>query len=132
MAVKEYWRRLTILDRIIVAAMVVTCALLFAIFGLRPPGQAVQVVQEGDTVFTAPLAEKRSVELKGPLGVTRMEIENGTARIVASPCPYKVCIRMGEISRQGEIVACVPNRLLVQVAGVDPDGKERGYDLLSR
>ncbi|NIQ96240.1 MAG: NusG domain II-containing protein, partial [Desulfuromonadales bacterium] len=51
----------------------------------------------------------------------RLEIENGTARIVDSPCPYKVCISMGEISRRGEIIACVPNRLLVQVAGVEPD-----------
>ncbi|NIQ96239.1 MAG: hypothetical protein GWN87_20100, partial [Desulfuromonadales bacterium] len=45
MAVSEYWRRLTFLDRVIVVTMVLLCALLFTIFGLRQPGQAVQVLQ---------------------------------------------------------------------------------------
>lgn len=132
MAVRDYWRRLTCLDRIIVAVMIVFCALLFAVVGLRQPGQAVLVKQGEDTVFTAPLAHRRIAELNGPLGVTRLEIDNGEARIVDSPCPYKVCISMGKISRQDEIIACVPNRLLVQVTGVDEAGKEPDYDLLSR
>ncbi len=131
MAVRDYWRRLTRLDRMIVALMIGVCALLFAVFGLREPGQSVQVVQDGKTVYTAPLTQQRSAELSGPLGVTRLEISDGTARIVESPCPYKICIGMGRISRQGEIIACVPNRVLVQVAG-GGEKEEGDYDLLSR
>ncbi len=132
MAVRDYWYRLTPLDRIITVVMIIVCGFLFAFFGLRSPGKDVVVTQDGNTVFTAPLTDARNVELRGPLGITRLEINKGVARIVASPCPYKVCVSMGEISRQGEIIACVPNRLLVQVAGENEDGKDAGYDLLSR
>ncbi len=132
MALNDYWQRLTRLDRGIVLALLTFCALVFVVLGLRSPGQSVQVRQNQGTVFNAPLAEDRSVELQGPLGVTRLEIANGKARIVSSPCPYKVCIGMGEIHREGEIVACVPNRLLVQVIGQQGVEKENRYDLLSR
>lgn len=132
MALNKYWQRLTRLDRLIVVVLLALCVLVFIALGLRSPGQSVQVRQNQETLFNAPLAEDRSVELQGPLGVTRLEIANGRARIVASPCPYKVCIGMGAIHRQGEIVACVPNRLLVQVVGQQRDDKEKSYDLLSR
>lgn len=132
MALNSYWQRLTGLDRFIVVVLLTLCVLVFIALGLRSPGQSVQVRQNQETLFNAPLAEDRSVELQGPLGVTRLEIANGQARIVASPCPYKVCIGMGEIHRQGEIIACVPNRLLVQVVGQERADKEKAYDLLSR
>jgi hypothetical protein len=132
MALNDYWQRLTRLDRLIIAALLALCVLAFVVLGLRSPGQSVQVRQKQGTVFTAPLSQDRSVELQGPLGVTRLEIMNGKARIVSSPCPYKVCIGMGEIHREGEIVACVPNRLLVQVTGQQRAEKEKTYDLLSR
>ena len=32
-------------------------------------------------------------------------------------CPDKVCMGMGKISRNGEFIACLPNRLLVVVEG---------------
>lgn len=89
-------------------------------------------MQGDDIIFSAPLDASRVVDLKGPLGLTRLEIGNGSARVTASPCPYKVCIGMGKIGREGEIVACVPNRLLLQVVGTGDDEKEKAYDLLSR
>jgi len=132
MALNDYWQRLTRLDRGIVVALLALCALLFVALDLRSPGQTVQVRQDQGTVFNAPLSRDRSVELQGPLGVTRLEITNGKARIVSSPCPYKVCVGMGEIHREGEIIACVPNRLLVQVIGQQSIDKEQRYDLISR
>ncbi len=132
MAVNGFWRRLTRLDRIIVMLLFALCILLFIAVGMRPPGRSVRVTAEGATLFTAPLERDRTAELTGPLGTTRMEIRDGKVRIVSSPCPYKVCIGMGDISHAGEIIACVPNRLLVQILGDEAEGKGPGYDLLSR
>ena len=136
MALKSFWLRTTPLDRVVVIAALAVCAgLLFAI-GLRPPGQSIQVMRNGDAIYRAPLDRDVKAELPGPLGTTHLEIHDGAARVVSSPCPYKVCISMGEISRQNEIIACVPNRLLVKVVGADAVDtavdKESDYDLLSR
>ena len=47
------------------------------------------------------------------------------------PVPRKICIGMGAIARTGSILACVPNHLLVRIAGKEGK-KPKDYDLLSR
>jgi hypothetical protein len=64
----------------------------------------------------------RTVEVEGPLGKTVVEIRNGHARIVASPCPHKLCTRMGQVGRDGGFVACVPNRVVVCIAKQPANG----------
>jgi len=132
MALKELWQRLNKLDRIIVVALLILCVVLFVVVGLRAPGQSVQVRQGDDVIYKAPLAVDLKVDLEGPLGITELEIIDNQVRIVSSPCHFKICIGMGKISRSGEIIACVPNRLLVQIVGQSSGAKEQNYDLLSR
>ena len=132
MALKELWQRLSQLDRIIVAALLILCVVLFVVVGMRAPGQSVQVRQGNNVIYKAPLAVDLRVDLAGPLGITELEIIAGQVRIISSPCRFKVCIGMGKIGRSGEIIACVPNRLLVQIVGQNGGVKEQDYDLLSR
>jgi len=126
---KALLRRMTGLDRLIVAVLLLTVLASFFLLGARPQGERVLVERAGRLIFTAPLAENRVVDLEGPLGLTRLEIRDGRARILSSPCPTKACIGMGAISRRGEMLACVPNQLLVRIDG---EGGGADHDLLSR
>ena len=58
---------------------------------------------------------ERTIAVQGPLGVTRIEIRGGSARVISSPCPDKICVRMGWLSRVGEYAACLPNRVVMTV-----------------
>ena len=82
-------------------------------------------------VFVAPLDKDRRVELNGPLGVTVVEIKNGAARIVSSPCAKKICIHMGDARRSGDLLACVPNHLIINIEG-RKDEEGGGYDFIQR
>ena len=62
---------------------------------------------------------ERTIAVQGPLGVTRIEICGNSARVVSSPCPDKICVRMGWLSRVGEYAACIPNRVVVTVETSD-------------
>jgi hypothetical protein len=93
-------------------------------------GTHVVVTRGEQTIFTAPLAQPRSIDLDGPLGQTRLIISDQGARITGSPCPRKICIAMGTAKHSGDLLACVPNRILVRIDS--PAGKEAPYDLLSR
>jgi len=85
----------------------------------------------GDVLcFTAPLDQPRTLAIDGPLGQTKLVIDERGARIVESPCPRKICVSMGEAKHTGDLLACVPNRILVHIDG--SSGKEVSYDLLSR
>ncbi len=127
MALSSLWVRITRTDRWLIAFTILAAvASLWLTIG-RPAGQNV-VIYEGDKIiFTAPLSQQRSIVLHGPLGETQVEIVAGQVRITSSPCPRKICIGMGEIHRSGDLLACVPNRVVVRI-----EGEERSYDLLSR
>lgn len=127
MALNSLWRRITRTDVGIILFLVLV-ALFSLWFSLgRSVGHYV-VIYEGDKlVFTAPLGQERSTKLHGPLGETQVEIHSGKVRVTSSPCARKVCIGMGAIHRSGDLLACVPNRVVVRI-----EGDQGGYDLLSR
>ena len=128
---KQFWARMLPGDRaVVLLSLAVTAALILLQLG-RAPGSTVVAEVDGKVVFTAPLDGARRVALNGPLGNTELQIAAGEARILASPCPNKICIGMGAVSRSNELLACVPNRLLVRIEGGD-DHAERSYDILSR
>ena len=93
-------------------------------------GSRVLVTCGDELCFTAPLDQPRTLAIDGPLGQTKLVIDERGARIVKSPCPRKICVSMGEAKHTGDLLACVPNRILVHIDG--SSGKEVSYDLLSR
>lgn len=70
---------------------------------------------EGVTRFS--LSESREVMLHGALGTTLVQISDGRARVLDSACPNKVCCRMGDISRSGQVIACLPNQVSIRIEG---------------
>lgn len=74
--------------------------------------------------YLLPLAQDGELVLEGPVGETRVEISDGTARITDSDCRDKICISMGSIQEPGQWVACLPNRVFVRIVAESPTGDE--------
>jgi len=128
MALRLLWRRTTRIDRILILVLLAVCVFSFTRVLGRPAGNQ-DVIYRGDEVaYTGPLGLERTLELSGPLGATRVEIFGGEVRVLESPCPRKICIALGKVHRSGDLLACVPNHIVVRIEGEE----ERGYDLLSR
>lgn len=53
----------------------------------------------------------------GPLGTAFLVVEKGHAHLENAPCPLKICEAMGSIDRSGELIVCLPNRIVVKVDG---------------
>jgi len=130
-ALSTLWARLRPGDRWVLGGLLLLCLVLLA--WLTPGGQGRRLVAERDgrVIFVAPLDQPRRFALEGPLGQTELEIAGGAVRVLASPCPHQVCVAMGSIDRAGELLACVPNHLLIRIEGTAP-GERGDYDLLSR
>lgn len=58
-----------------------------------------------------------TVECAGPVGKTLVRVAGRTAWVVESDCPEKRCVRQGRIGRAGQLVVCVPNRVVVRLVG---------------
>lgn len=44
-----------------------------------------------------------------------IHIEDGKVWIHDATCPDKICLNQGKISHDGELIVCLPNKLLVQI-----------------
>ena len=122
-------RRLKIGDYIILALIAGLILFLFSrSYSFSGSEQFVEITGV-DYSATYELDMDQVVEVEGPLGTTRVVIEDGGAFVEDSPCRDKVCIRMGRVSRPGEEAVCLPNRVIVttQMAG-----GTRGIDGVSR
>jgi len=54
---------------------------------------------------------------QGDVGGAEVVIKDGSVRIVHSTCPSKACVLSGEHHQLGDMIACVPNRILVVIDG---------------
>jgi hypothetical protein len=54
---------------------------------------------------------------KRPLGEELIRIKSGEAYVETSSCPNKLCVLQGRISRPGQWIACLPNRVFLHVIG---------------
>ena len=128
--VRAFFTTLPRSDRVILG---ICCLITLASFSLWlfPRSGSELLIYSGERlIYKLPLTEDRELELTGPLGVTLLEVADRSVRVVSSPCRDKTCMRMGHIEHAGELLACVPNRIVVRIAG--PASAETEYDLLSR
>ena len=56
----------------------------------------------------------------GPIGVSRLLIEDGRARFTHAPCRDQICVYAGPLSDSGAWAACLPNRVFLSIAGRMP------------
>lgn len=88
---------------------------LYAYTGRAGAGEV--VIEASGSQWIYPLQSDRRETVRGPLGETVVAIQDGSARVVDSPCPDKLCVQMPAISRPGQWIACLPNRVFVRVRG---------------
>lgn len=50
-------------------------------------------------------------------------------RVLSSPCPDQVCVHQGKITRSGQTIACVPEKVLVTLTTA---AKENDHDAILR
>lgn len=64
--------------------------------------------------------------VEGFLGDTLLEVQNNKIRILDSSCPDKDCVRQGWISRPGQVLVCLPNRVVVKIQSDDTEDELDG------
>jgi hypothetical protein len=90
----------------------------FAVFAYAGRGRRGEVrVEASGTQYVYPLSGERRIAVQGPLGETIVVIRGGKAAVEDSPCPDKLCVHMAAISKPGQWIACLPNKVFVRVSG---------------
>ncbi len=111
------WDKVVIVSVLIVAAMVY---LIFASFLWNEQPELVEIFVDGERYASYNFAEisgTKSVEIDTGYGYNVLEITNKGARMIESSCPDKTDVQCGEISKPGQMIVCIPNRVSVKILG---------------
>ncbi len=113
-------KRKIIADIILVAALLFIGLSVFLITELtRGDGAYVVVTVDGECVAEISLSDDGEYEING--GTNVLVIEDGEAYMKDASCPDGLCVGQGRISKTGERIVCLPNKVMVEVLGADDE-----------
>jgi len=110
-------------DIVLIVLLVVFAGVFYFVFGLQgdsgTPGDIVVIRINGSDYSKIPLFEDNEIDIHNTSGIhiNTLRIENGRAIMVYADCPDKLCVERGAVSHTGEIIVCLPNRVVVEITG---------------
>ena len=101
---------------LIVAVLAVALIALSLFLLLRRGGSDVVLTVDGEEIGRYSLLEDRTVEIPSHNGGSNtVVIANGAASVSDASCPDQICVSHRKISMDGEVIVCLPNRLVVSI-----------------
>ncbi len=107
---------------LILALLLIALALWLAFGAQKAEGACAVVIVEGEEAARYRLDKNGVYPLNG--GSNTLVIENGYAWLSEATCPDKICVHMGKIHLNGQLIVCLPNAVVVTVEG----GEDGGVD----
>lgn len=105
-----------IADGILLVLLIVLTALSPRFLPAGTVGEMI-TVRTFDSLTEISLSDDGRHPVSGPLGTAFLVVEKGRAHIENAPCPLKICEAMGPIERSGQVIVCLPNRIVARVQG---------------
>lgn len=101
---------------LIVLVVVLGLALFTGVRIFKGTGNTVTVRVDGTAAGEYQLSEDGEYEISGYKGSSNyLIIKDNSAYMSRATCPDKLCVSMGKISRRGESIVCLPNRVVVEI-----------------
>ncbi len=99
-------------DKIITAVVLLTAVILiFVINFSNISGKTVVIKSENEILYEVSLSKNRVIELDG----NTVEIKNGCVDVTKADCKNQICVKHKKISKKGESIVCLPNRVIVEI-----------------
>jgi hypothetical protein len=113
----KYLAQIKPLDILVIAlSLTLTLIVALAVYSGKMAASSV-IVRSSDKTWIFPLDAEAQIIVAGPIGETRVRINKGRAAIVASPCAGQTCVAAGELHKNGQWAACLPNKVFLLVEG---------------
>ena len=112
-------KKKNLLTNLIFAAVILAAAAaLLAVRSLRStaaPLRAELIYGDDNTTMDLPLNVNRTYDVDTGYYTVHIEIQNGAARFVDSPCPDHICESFGWLSREDQTATCLPARAVLTI-----------------
>ncbi len=98
---------------IILLAVICVIAAALAVFFLytEKGGKTLLVKVDNEIIYEYPLDTDRRIDLEHNTAV----IENSEVYMYSADCKNQICVKTGKISKKGESIVCLPNRVVLEI-----------------
>lgn len=117
-------------DWILIILVAAVAGIFLAVLLLRPE-QAVHRVEisvDGELYGRYDLKEDQEISINK---TNKVQISEGTAKMTWAKCPDQICVHHKEISRDGESIICLPNKIVVSIIVGDAKTEDESPDAVS-
>lgn len=70
-----------------------------------------------------------TIPIETEYGYNLIEIGDEQVRVIEADCPDKIDVKQGYISKIGETIVCLPNKMVVEIKGIAEDTE---IDIINR
>lgn len=108
-------------DKILVFFILITAFLIFAgfqVYSFAGSKTYVIIEQNGNMVQRVSLGKnnpKMHIRVPTELGENIVEIDGERVRMLTAHCADGDCVRQSFISKQGQVIVCLPNRIVIKI-----------------
>lgn len=113
-------------DLILVSVLLLVALLFYLIGNSSEKGQIATVATDGEVVTVIDLSSAENETFA--VNNTVIEIKDGMVAFVDSNCSDKTCVKTGALKNDGDVGACVPNKVSVVVSG---DSSKQDFDVVA-
>jgi|LSQX01.3.fsa_nt_gb hypothetical protein len=110
-------------DKIVTISMVIASLislLLINAFLYNDVGKGVIIEVDGKLYAKYSFDEQKYpkfTEIRTQYGYNKIEIQNGRVRVVEANCPDQIDVKSGWISKENQMLVCLPNRVMIKIIG---------------
>ncbi len=106
---------LTAGDMLVVLVLII---FIIASFGFKKKVKGDVIVEvNGKYLYRFPSTADTVISEMGYKGPFKFQIKDGKVRMLDSTCPLHLCVKEGWISRGGDMIICIPNRVKISFGG---------------
>ena len=102
---------------VIIFSLALVISLYWLLWRGSSEAQEVEIIVNGEKQYILDLHTNTQIQVDGKHGSSMIEIKDGQARFVSSPCSTSFCVRSGWQHQSGDFVACLPNGVSLHLAG---------------
>ena len=78
-------------------------------------GNSATIKIEGEVIENISLSRETTIKISNSSGYNLIKVSEGAISIVEADCPDKICIKSGKIKNPGEVIACIPHKLIIEI-----------------
>lgn len=103
----------------IIAVIIITAAIVFYRTPLTASTVTIYVDSREYATYTVSEGYEKEITITTDEGYNQLKLQSKTITITDSDCPNRDCVHMGTISRAGDMLICLPHKLMIVLEGGD-------------